>query len=69
MTTKWIDKNNQGDIEAVVSLTDHEIIFLKEVVKMYNDKRLGDIDDKNIIKIKQGLKEEFENALKQLRPS
>jgi hypothetical protein len=41
-----------GKTEVLVSLSNQEIIFLREVVKMYEDKRLGDIDDPTIDKIK-----------------
>jgi hypothetical protein len=34
-----------GRTEVLVSLSNQEIIFLREVVQMYEDKRLGDIDD------------------------
>ena len=68
MKTKWIDKNQYGQIEAVVSLTDQEIIFLKEVVKMYDNKRLGDIDDRRIDALKKGLAEQLHEAFKQVRP-
>ena len=56
-------------MQALVMLSDLELIFLREVLKMYNDKRLGDIDDKNTIAIKAHLKKEFDEAIKQLRPS
>jgi len=69
MKTKWVDKNSQGQIEAIVSLTDQEIIFLKEVVKMYDDRRLGDIDDPKIDALKKGLAEQLHEAFKQVRLS
>jgi hypothetical protein len=54
---------------AVVELTDQDIIFLKEVVKMYDAARLGDLDDANTDKVKKGLISELHEAFKQVRPS
>ncbi|MGB5090756.1 MAG: hypothetical protein WBN72_07415 [Nitrososphaeraceae archaeon] len=69
MKTKWVDKTADGQMIAIVELTEHEIILIKEAVQMYDDKRLGDADDSNVIKIKQELKKELHEAWKQLRPS
>jgi hypothetical protein len=45
MKTKYLEKNqDSGQMEASIMLSNQEIIFLKEVVKMYEDKRLGDIE-------------------------
>ncbi len=69
MKIKSMEKNQDtGQMEASVMLSNQEIIFLKEVVKMYEDKRLGDIDDKNIDKIKKGLTKELREAWKSMNP-
>ncbi|MGB5089888.1 MAG: hypothetical protein WBN72_02980 [Nitrososphaeraceae archaeon] len=69
MKTKWVEKTQDSQIVAVVELTDQEILFLNEVVRMYDDKRLADLDDKNIDKVKKGLMLELHEAFKQVRPS
>lgn len=65
MKTKWIDKTPQGDIEAVVSLTDQEVILIQDALGVYK----GDHDDRNVIKIKEELNKGLHEAWKQLRPS
>jgi hypothetical protein len=52
-----------------VSLSNQEIIFLQEVVKMYQDKRLGDIDDPAIDKIKNEMGQELHEVWKRMNPS
>lgn len=69
MKTKSIEKNQDGQMEASVMLSNQEIIFLQEVVKMYEDKRLGDIDDPQIDKIKKELSQELHECWKLLNPS
>lgn len=70
MKTKYLQVNpDTGLTEAFVALSIQEIIFLKEVVKMYDDARLGDLDDSNMDNVKKGLMQELHEAWKQLRPS
>lgn len=69
MKVKWTDKTQDGQVVAVVELSDLDIIFLKEVVKMYDAKRLGDLDDANMVNVKKGLISELHEAFKQVRPS
>jgi hypothetical protein len=64
MKTKSIDRT-----EVFVTLSNQEIIFLKEVVKMYEDKRLGDIDDPKIDKIKKEMGNELHQIWKTMNPS
>ena len=65
MKTKCIEKTPQGDIEAVVSLTDQEVILIQDALGVYK----GDHDDRNVIKIKEELNKGLHEAWKQLRPS
>jgi hypothetical protein len=70
MKTKYLQTNpDTGQTEAFVALSNQEIIFLKEVVRMYDQKRLGDYDDKNIITLKKDLIEELHQAWRSMNPS
>jgi hypothetical protein len=64
MKTKTI-----GRTEVLVSLSNQEIIFLREVVQMYEDKRLGDIDDPAINKIKKEMGQELHQIWRTMNPS
>jgi hypothetical protein len=59
MKTKQI-----GREEVLVSLSNQEIIFLSEAVKMYQDLRLGDIDDPKINRIKKEVGHELHEIWK-----
>lgn len=69
MKTKSIEKNQEGQMEVSVVLSNQEIIFLKEVVNMYDAARLGDTDDPNIDKIKKDLRKELHEAWRSMNPS
>lgn len=70
MKIKSLERNpDNSQMEVSVMLSNQEIIFLKEVVKMYQDKRLGDIDDANIDKIKKELSKELHEAWKRMNPN
>ena len=83
MKIKHVEKNEDGEMEASVMLSNQEIKFLKEAVNMHVRERnlvcpscgtnikdtLGDIDDAAIIKIKKELRKELHEAWKQLNPS
>ena len=63
---KTVEKTIDG---IVVLLSNQEIIFLKEVVNMYDQKRLGDIDDPKTDAIKKDLIKGLHEAWKVLNPS
>jgi hypothetical protein len=55
--------------EVLVSLSNQEIIFLKEVVNMYIQRDFGDIDDPAINKIKKEMGQELHQIWTQMNPS
>ena len=64
MITKSVSRT-----EALVSLSNLEVIFLQEVVKMYEQKQLGDIDDSRLNKIKKEIGNELDEIWKRMNPS
>jgi hypothetical protein len=69
MKTKSIEKNQDGQTEVFVSLSNQEIIFLKEAVNMYIQRDFGDKDDSKLQAIKQQVKEDLHHAWVLLNPS
>jgi hypothetical protein len=64
MKTKTIDRT-----QVLVSLSNQEIIFLKEAVNMYIQRHFGDIDDPAINKIKKEMAQELHQIWKTMNPS
>jgi hypothetical protein len=64
MKTKSVSRT-----EVLVSLSNQEIIFLKEVVNMYIQRDFGDIDDPAINKIKKEMGQELHQIWTQMNPS
>jgi hypothetical protein len=58
-----------GRTEVFVTLSNQEIIFLKEVVNMYIQRHFGDIDDPAINKIKKEISQELHQIWKTMNPS
>jgi len=64
MKTKSRDRT-----DVFISLSNQEIIFLKEVVNMYIQRGFGDIDDPAINKIKKEMGQELHQIWETMNPS